>query len=1098
MDQNAMIADGIIQQATCRVFAGNEQGTGWFCSSAGYIMTAGHVVTNGSQKSISQEENKDVRVKLWNQEKEISARVVYAAYFDTREKFIDFAVLKIEHFPSILFIPVDLSKSYSPGVSIYISGYGERDVSQSPGEGTYISPLLCENDENTTMLKVRCADAAQRGISGAAVYCQRTLGAIGIQTKASIYFRGALRDSILAFPMNSIIAALQEEVPDVVAHLREANAVMSKSRKAAPTEEERQANEDWDNYWEKLIQQTNEPLRWFKKDGNITIASMFLPEQQLRWKNKRVKSTSEYEDPDKYQYANCRDKLLQEICDLKKGSEKRCICVVAESGVGLTTLATVLCGRLAEMQRRVLHVKLEAFKDVNDMDVEDVIKKLFVSPNNRGLRRFHAFPTADTRPLVLVFDGFNRLKPDACIAFFEKLNVFLENEQNTIALLFLNVYARSRAKSELNNFWQGYELMNYDERHGAKNLREKWYANYEECTGNTQDILSELKKETNENLFRRMVHPTVCTLVFRFFASDPANLPKLKNRKSSIELFRDIVQRILCEADILTDEVEKGILPQKAYELWQSRALTTDFEQGNPRNLCFFAEEATGKYRFYDCFRDYFCAQFICNTIGTGTRECNTVNWFSTFGAQPATDDMLSFLYGFIQLEEDDWCSSAQRCLGELLKERLEKGWEWTKKRTSTKDVQEHVNNADIILIASLSSLGDKIKSPVTVTLSDESREYANRWISQLVGGSSSIYLNDSQGLRYLNWIHFATKKRDAVIMDAAFFLGNNFNGMDNTIEWVMPKYIKSYMDANCGYASQMIERQDSEQSQSKNAGSEGVVDSNEAYYRLSRKARHQFERKPARLECFEPQASHFDLVSLLRKLGDLYYPAIDVSGCSSCMIHSDRNMLKKVFLRLFNNAEKYNILNLPIYAKLEDNEDGVIVTVENYAISIGEADKKQLKSYRFRAPNYLGQVGSGEGLWYCEQAAKALRATLSISCEEIEKLRGYDLVGIACFGTKCFKNGQVIASEWMDAKDEVNEQLKIKNETSRDINFNAVLEVFDQLETIVGKKRLEELNISVMHMRGRSAGMRLALPGTAEFRVTFTLPRARKEKCND
>ena len=194
MEPSSIISEGIIQKATCRVFAGYEQGTGWLCSNDGYIMTAGHVITENKMRDVSPSEDKVVDVMLWGQRARILAKVIYASYRDTETEFIDFALLKINISSEMPFIPIDLTEGHSHislGETIYISGYGERDRLQSTDKGEYISPSYIENKTKTVMLKVRCIDAAQRGISGAAVYSLKSLAAIGIQTKVSKYTSGA-------------------------------------------------------------------------------------------------------------------------------------------------------------------------------------------------------------------------------------------------------------------------------------------------------------------------------------------------------------------------------------------------------------------------------------------------------------------------------------------------------------------------------------------------------------------------------------------------------------------------------------------------------------------------------------------------------------------------------------------------------------------------------------------------------------------------------------------------------------------------------------------------------------------------------------------
>lgn len=50
-----------IKSAICKIEC-TQRGTGWFCSSDGYILTAGHIITNDLHKIINQNENVIVQI----------------------------------------------------------------------------------------------------------------------------------------------------------------------------------------------------------------------------------------------------------------------------------------------------------------------------------------------------------------------------------------------------------------------------------------------------------------------------------------------------------------------------------------------------------------------------------------------------------------------------------------------------------------------------------------------------------------------------------------------------------------------------------------------------------------------------------------------------------------------------------------------------------------------------------------------------------------------------------------------------------------------------------------------------------------------------
>lgn len=491
-----------------------------------------------------------------------------------------------------------------------------------------------------------------------------------------------------------------------------------------------QAEQDWDNYRTKLMNQTKAVLPWFRDEPGITIDHMFLDDQQLCWEKSGppVGSTSQFRDSISLQNANCLDKLMQVSDELVRGDTRRCVCVSAKSGHGLTTLAKMYCGKLAKSNFNVLYISMKDAVWVQGKTIQNLVADFLIGPD------FHQSPVEDIRTTFLVFDDINCMEPMARNDFLTILRRHLDSEKYklNVALLFLNEYMLSSAKEVFETMIQNYELMDYDEKHGAKELREKWCARYTEHAKTKPDVVAILNVlKDNEKVFQRMIHPTVCALVFRFFATDPASLPEIRNDKTSTELFQKMAFAAFQEEEFdyeYAKTLESNILPKMAYDAWQlgePPSFKNIQKKKQLQRMCFFAKEASDQYRFYDCFLDYFCARHIYNQL----TSFNIEDMFDNFRAKHVSEDMLDFLRGFIlQSKHNEVCQKAQEMLADQLTNRLKvDGWTWNDKIASTAVMNLRTANADTLLLASLSSLGEKNNMPAEVKISE--RESANRWI---------------------------------------------------------------------------------------------------------------------------------------------------------------------------------------------------------------------------------------------------------------------------------------------------------------------------------------------------------------------------------
>ena len=206
-----------INKSTCQVIVKERgRGTGWICSSDGLIMTAGHIITGNRQETLKEDNHISVTVVINGQE--YNARVLYCIYEDA-DRLADFAVLEADDYSaSQHFIPVSFHgdiMSLSNGYRVSVYGFGERHPGICyPDQGEIVGTIT---QSGTPFLIIDCPRASQRGWSGAAIFSCETMGAIGIQIRKSDFED----NDILAFPMSSILALLEHEMPALAARIQE-------------------------------------------------------------------------------------------------------------------------------------------------------------------------------------------------------------------------------------------------------------------------------------------------------------------------------------------------------------------------------------------------------------------------------------------------------------------------------------------------------------------------------------------------------------------------------------------------------------------------------------------------------------------------------------------------------------------------------------------------------------------------------------------------------------------------------------------------------------------------------------------------------------
>jgi len=253
------------------------------------------------------------------------------------------------------------------------------------------------------------------------------------------------------------------------------------------------------------------------------------------------------------------------------------------------------------------------------------------------------------------------------------------------------------------------------------------------------------------------------------------------------------------------------------------------------------------------------------------------------------------------------------------------------------------------------------------------------------------------------------------------------------------------------------------------------------ALFQLKKLMDYRASRLPVLLENFDPSALHKkkgELKSFLEELIRLSQEPHPILDCpTQCELDTDWDMLGKIFQRLLNNAEKYGIVGPPVRVTVTAESSSVVLCVTNYATEVPESEKEKLCGYHFRGSNAQHLHGSGEGLWFCKQAAQTLNGTFDIIPETIGALQGFDLAGLAIYGQ-------------LEEKEKKWAQDKYEN-----LQWAKAQAVFANLEMIIGSEDYIRLNQEyrkaydshAVYTANRAAE-RLSLLATAKYIAKLTL----------
>jgi len=380
MEKVKTIGDlSIINSRTCRILDEHLKiiGTGWFCSSDGYILTAGHVITNNQEKTIEQSENVIVDIN-W-EEKFYKAAVVFCQYKESN--YADFALLKVDINKKVGFLKIDTSidiahlNTYS---KVYICGYGEQNkISLTSDIGTLISQ---HNENENSTLKIRCQDAVQRGISGGGVYSFDTESVIGIQIKATNNDTGANKDNVLVMPMGRILIALKNEIPEI------AEIIIAEHTKSVSIPS--------DPYF-RAIQTYH--------DQNSKVKNMFKIEDALQGKSKPFNTLLSVDEGKPVSF----DKAITEIEENKHN-----MVIFGAGGAGKTFMLLRETAKMKNTPFDSKDFRYFVFIPLNSLDLttESPIKSYIKEKIFLDLPYMDDFfKRYESNNLLILFDGFNEL-----------------------------------------------------------------------------------------------------------------------------------------------------------------------------------------------------------------------------------------------------------------------------------------------------------------------------------------------------------------------------------------------------------------------------------------------------------------------------------------------------------------------------------------------------------------------------------------------------------------------------------------------------------------------------------------------------------------
>lgn len=177
-----------IEKSVCRVIGqrdGSPQtGSGFLCSSDGWILTAGHIfLHDGETYNSASDTPRSANIKF-PESINLSAQLLYAEKKNVEG--IDFAVLSLQQSPKIILpLHVNLNNRVK-AAKVHIAGIGTFDSRSVLGaEGTIESDMVDIESGARTFLHIVAENAVQEGYSGGPVYLWDAEAVIGIQVMAS-------------------------------------------------------------------------------------------------------------------------------------------------------------------------------------------------------------------------------------------------------------------------------------------------------------------------------------------------------------------------------------------------------------------------------------------------------------------------------------------------------------------------------------------------------------------------------------------------------------------------------------------------------------------------------------------------------------------------------------------------------------------------------------------------------------------------------------------------------------------------------------------------------------------------------------------------
>lgn len=255
------------------------------------------------------------------------------------------------------------------------------------------------------ILKFRCQDVAQKGISGGPAYSFDTNSVIGIQTKASDYNIGATRDNVLVMPISRILIGLKYYVPEIV------NKILAEHTESVLS----------DPYFRAI-------LTYHDRDSKVK--NMFKIEDALQGKSKPFNTLLSVDEGKPISF----DKAISE---LEENNEQSMV-IFGGGGAGKTFMFLRETAKMKNTPYDSKDFRYFAFVPLNALDfktefpIENYFdEKIFLSKNLQWKEFFIRY---NSNNLLILFDGFNELPIEKRGIVAEEIN----NLPNKINCLFLH------------------------------------------------------------------------------------------------------------------------------------------------------------------------------------------------------------------------------------------------------------------------------------------------------------------------------------------------------------------------------------------------------------------------------------------------------------------------------------------------------------------------------------------------------------------------------------------------------------------------------------------------------------------------------------